>query len=304
MKQLTHFLKIFFLLSLFICFTFSPSHAANKISKRFKDGFIFVGAEPQVVLHIKKISSGCNTSLTGSFVKAVNGSLKGLKCFERKWEELNSIKSFNAESTLGNDFPLFVEKPQTNIDLNKKEAYFLAKKDFNLPSFWKKNPEMDGRGVIVGVIDDGISPHAQGFQKTTTGQRKVIGHYSNSTGLSFNLKLMDPNAETELIEEKNVLRYWKGIIDEEKHLLSYPYLFTDLNRNKTKDKIQVWVFEKNSYSQRASLSNSFKIFYHSSILMIFSKNYKGIYPKYYCLKWVMIYPLKIILSHIKKKIVL
>ena len=188
MKQLTHFLKILFFLSLFICFTFSQSHAGSKISKRFKDGFIFIGAEPQIVLQIKKISSRCNTSLTGSFVKIVKGSLKGLKCFERKWEELNSIKSFNAESILGNDFPLFVEKPQTNIDLNKKEAYFLAKKDFKLPSFWKKNPEMDGRGVIVGVIDDGISPHPQGFQKTTTGKRKVIGHYSNSTGLSFNLK--------------------------------------------------------------------------------------------------------------------
>ena len=65
-----------------------------------------------------------------------------------------------------------------------------------------------------------------------------------------------------------------------------------------------WVFEKNSYSQRQSLLNNFRVFYHSSKLMIFSKNYKGIYPKYYCLKWVIIYPLKIILRHIKKKILL
>lgn len=63
-----------------------------------------------------------------------------------------------------------------------------------------------------------------------------------------------------------------------------------------------WVFEKNSYSQKTSLFNSFKIFYHSSKLMIFSKNYKGVYPKYYSFKWIMIYPLKIILRYVKKKI--
>ena len=65
-----------------------------------------------------------------------------------------------------------------------------------------------------------------------------------------------------------------------------------------------WVLEKNSYSQKTSLLNSFKIFYHSSVLMNFSKNYKFIYPKYYCLKWIIIYPLKIIFRNIKNKFVL
>ena len=83
-------------------------------------------------------------------------------------KEINTTKSINVESSFGNDFPLFVDLPQGDLNSQKKEAYFLAKKDFNLPSFWKKNPDIDGRGVVVGVIDDGLSPHAQGFKNTAT----------------------------------------------------------------------------------------------------------------------------------------
>lgn len=244
MKRFGPFLKTLLILSLIVFQKVSIGQTDKKTPKKFKNDRIFIGVQPHLIFQLQKISSNCGASLKGRFVKTISGPLKNIECFEKKWEELNSTKSLKSESIIGNDFPLFMEKSQASSNLIEKEAYFLAKKDFNLPSFWKKNPEMDGRGVIVGVIDDGISPHAKGFQKTTTGKRKIIGHYSNSTGLRFSLKLTDFNLETELIKESNVIRYWKGIIDEEKHLLSYPYLFTDLNRNKTKDKIKVWVFEK------------------------------------------------------------
>ena len=237
MKQLILFLKAFPILFFLFSHNFSMGQTPNTAFKKLNNGSIFIGLEPHNIIHLKKIGIKCGTSLKGNFVKTVEGSSKELECFQAKWEELNSTKSIKAESILGNDFPLFVEKPQPGLNHHKEEAYFLAKKDFNLPSFWKKNPKMDGRGVIVGVIDDGISPHAQGFKKTTTGQRKVIGHYSNSTGLRFTLKLLNFDEESELIEENDVIKYWKGLIDEGKHLLSYPYPFTDLNRNKTKDKM-------------------------------------------------------------------
>ena len=62
-----------------------------------------------------------------------------------------------------------------------EKIYYLAKEDFGLIEYWAKNPTHDGRGVIAGVIDDGISPHQAGFQVTTDGQRKYIKHFSNST---------------------------------------------------------------------------------------------------------------------------
>lgn len=66
-------------------------------------------------------------------------------------------------------------------------ALYLAKKDFGILDFWKKYPEADGRGVIVGVIDDGISPNQIGFQRTTTGARKFIAKASQSTFSTYPL---------------------------------------------------------------------------------------------------------------------
>ena len=65
---------------------------------------------------------------------------------------------------------------------------YLAKRDFKLDEFLKDNPNSDGRGVIVGVIDDGISANQIGFVKTTTGQRKIIKRESNSSDLLLNSK--------------------------------------------------------------------------------------------------------------------
>ena len=74
-----------------------------------------------------------------------------------------------------------------NVRAQDEEVFALAKKEFGIPDFLKKHPTYDGRGIVGGVIDDGVSPHHSGFQRTTTGERKYIGHFSNSTEFTFDL---------------------------------------------------------------------------------------------------------------------
>lgn len=69
----------------------------------------------------------------------------------------------------------------------ENESLYLAKKDFGILEFWKNHPQADGRGVIVGVLDDGISPHQQGFLTTSTGARKFLKKGTNSTFTTFKL---------------------------------------------------------------------------------------------------------------------
>ena len=82
----------------------------------------------------------------------------------------------------------------TAIDVQKSDfgtidenALYLAKKDFGILDFWKKYPKADGRGVIVGVIDDGISPNQIGFSQTSTGERKFLAKTSQSSFSTYPL---------------------------------------------------------------------------------------------------------------------
>lgn len=64
---------------------------------------------------------------------------------------------------------------------------YLARKEFAMEELHRTHPTADGRGVIVGVIDDGISPHQKGFQKTTTEQRKFLAKGSSSSSTLYPL---------------------------------------------------------------------------------------------------------------------
>lgn len=80
-----------------------------------------------------------------------------------------------------------IEVGHDQIGKPESQTLYLAKKEFGIIDFWKSHPEADGRGVIVGVIDDGISPHQIGFQKTTTGARKFLAKQSQSSFTTYPL---------------------------------------------------------------------------------------------------------------------
>lgn len=77
---------------------------------------------------------------------------------------------------------------------------YLARKEFGIDNLLKTHPQADGRGVIVGIIDDGISPHQKGFQTTTTGERKFLSKGSNSSSTLFHLE-EDGEVFTTMIRE-------------------------------------------------------------------------------------------------------
>lgn len=106
-------------------------------------------------------------------------------------------------------------------------ALYLAKKDFGILEFWKEKPSADGRGVIVGVYDDGISPHHPGFRVTTTGARKILKLGSSSSYATYSLTAMEGGFE--------------GLVDEDR--LSYDGK-PDINGDGKTNKFKVQVTDK------------------------------------------------------------
>jgi len=54
------------------------------------------------------------------------------------------------------------------------------RKETGAAQFLAKNPEHDGRGIIIAVFDSGIDPAAGGMQLTTDGKQKLIDRYDGS----------------------------------------------------------------------------------------------------------------------------
>ena len=109
----------------------------------------------------------CGLSVSKDFVQSIHLTSKQLNCLNSSQD--NGHKSLNG---LEKDFPISIEKNDSPITSDQR-SYFLAKKEFGIPDFLKKNPSFDGRGVTVGVIDDGISPNQSGFKVTTTNKRNT-----------------------------------------------------------------------------------------------------------------------------------
>jgi subtilisin family serine protease len=128
------------------------------------------------------------------------------------------------------DAPLDIEKPLAfKADA---DALYLAKKDFGLLEFWQAKPQADGRGVIMGVIDDGISPHQRGLDLTSTGERKLLRKASQSSFSTFELVPVKGGHEVIVNEDRpsfskdkldlnadGEINQWKLFIPEGKDLI-------------------------------------------------------------------------------------
>lgn len=90
----------------------------------------------------------------------------------------------------------------TGVQKITEGALYLAKKDFGLLEFWQDYPKADGRGVVVGVYDDGISPHQAGFRTTSTGERKILKIGSASSFATYTLNAVEGGFEGEINEDR------------------------------------------------------------------------------------------------------
>lgn len=126
------------------------------------------------------------------------------------------------------DRAIEVEVPESFTP--QEPVLYQAKKDFGLIDFWKDYPTADGRGVSVGVIDDGISPHQQGFVSTSHGKRKLLEKNSQSTMTHF--KLQDAgSAYTTTVDETRTS--FAGRVDLNRDGKTIPwqaYISKDLTR--------------------------------------------------------------------------
>lgn len=128
----------------------------------------------------------------------------------------------------GTESPLFAADERVSVERASAttadpEVFFLARKEFGLPEYQRDHPTHDGRGVIVGLIDDGVSPLHEGFRLTSDGQRKYLGHASQSSFLHLGLQEVangvTANAFTQSLTGDGA-RVWQGVADETRPLVS------------------------------------------------------------------------------------
>ena len=172
-----------------------------------------VAIDSQKTIRSKALSMGL--SVEGRHVLTISGDE----------DKLRELTSSYPESTISDEVLKLGNR--ASLELEDRPMY-LAKKDFALGEFLVKNPTSDGRGVIVGVIDDGISPDQVGFKNTTTGQRKILKRQSQSSAFRVSLTKDDQGDLVALLSEK-------------KDAISY---HIDLNLNKEIDTYNVKIKPK------------------------------------------------------------
>ena len=50
----------------------------------------------------------------------------------------------------------------------------MPKEEIGATAFLRQHPEFDGRGVVVGILDTGIDPGADGLQICPDGSQKIL----------------------------------------------------------------------------------------------------------------------------------
>lgn len=135
---------------------------------------------------------------------------------------------------------------------------FLDNKAMGTYDFIKKNPEFDGRGVVIFILDNSVDPTIPGLLKTSTGETKVIDMQDFSGQVMLSLT----KAEKEALNSETILKgggvslsgwdklalkpqdeeYYIAVIDEAEYYKNSAV--KDINNNgKTDDKFAILAYK-------------------------------------------------------------
>ncbi len=90
----------------------------------------------------------------------------------QKWLDADS------GATLALDLPLFARFEDGTVD---EALLYSGKEEFGLDEWIRLHPQADGRGVTIGVADDGVALARPGLTQTSTGGPKLIRSISPSS---------------------------------------------------------------------------------------------------------------------------
>jgi subtilisin family serine protease len=181
----------------------------------------------------------------GETVVEVRGAVSALARLRTESEHLDAVL----------DQPIKAERAESGI-LSSEETFdhqtmYLAKEEFGLSEWLKNRPQSDGRGVVVGVMDDGIAPDLMGLQQTSTGERKILALGKPKSALDAPVAAYTREAFPDafyqgLTVPEGAAVY--GATIQEKTAFNTEY-FLDLNRNGTRDVMAAAVVNQGNQSR-------------------------------------------------------
>ena len=196
-----------------------------QLSGEGKTSILVLGGE--LTADLKDQASQLGVSISGSSILKITGDISAIQSLDIPVTEQNL------------DFVIDtpIEKVQREIFRPSTDSLYQAKKEFGILEFWKNHPKADGRDVVVGVIDDGISPNQSGLRITTTGARKLLAKGSSSSFTTFDLISTDEGFKTTIIEGKSFsgeldlnldgeINSWEATVNQDGSLICL-----DLNRD-------------------------------------------------------------------------
>ncbi|MFC2130284.1 S8 family serine peptidase [Bacteroidota bacterium] len=150
----------------------------------------------------------------------------------------------------------------TLLHSNELNLPFLDKNSIGADEFIKKNPESDGRGVVIFILDSGVDPSVKGLTATSEGKVKVIDiqDFTGQVEIKLNLAGKENLEGNEVLSFDNFRlggwdkleikpsdgKYYIGKLDENEYYKNSAV--KDINSNgKTNDIFGILVFRiKNS----------------------------------------------------------
>lgn len=193
--------KIFMILVLSAC-TKSAQKPVNPEWK--KDSFVrkeavIMGLSPQAVQNMKEQvlemnAEGRSVAIEGENLVIVSGLESDLANLEMASGESATILENESVEIISNVSAAEITE----------EGSLIAKRDMNIDVLQSQFPTYDGRGIAVGIIDDGVSPRHAGFRTTSEGNLKFLDKEANGNFGSFNLLPLEEGNEA----EKNFANYF------------------------------------------------------------------------------------------------